>query len=141
MASSGYILQYAPTVRQNSSRRLNGNLTSLDSAACAARGVLNLLSGGSAASIEGALPLTAIGEANFAYPLLFYFYKRSEATFVVILNRQSQSKFKNTARGRAALSRRVKLPFRQRLWGKTAMACVLKVRTHCSFFPETLYQR
>lgn len=55
--------------------------------------------GGSAASIEGALPLTAIGEANFAYPLLFYFYKRSGATFVVILNRQSESKFKNTSRG------------------------------------------
>ena len=30
----------------------------------------------------------------------------------------------------------VKLPFRQRLWEKTAMACVLKVHTHCSFFPK-----
>jgi len=29
------------------------------------------VAGGSAASIEGALPLTAIGEANSAYPLLF----------------------------------------------------------------------
>ena len=41
---------------------------------------------------------------------------------------------------RELLSRRVKLGFRRWLWGKTAMACVLSVRTHCSFFPETPYQ-
>ena len=45
--------------------------------------------------------------------------KRSEATFAVILNRFTVTKFKNTSRGIAALSRRVKLPFRRRLdyWG------------------------
>ena len=101
---------------------------------------LDLLSGGSAASIEGALPLTAIGEANFAYPFLFYFYKRSEATFVAILNRQSQSKFKNTVRGVAALTRLVKLGFRRWLLIENAMACVLYVRTHCVFQSETPYQ-
>ena len=38
--------------------------------------------------------------------------------------------------GQSPSKRLVKLPFRRWLWGKTAMACVLIVRTHCSFFPK-----
>ena len=46
-----------------------------------------------------------------------------------------------SSRGQSPSKGLVKLPSKRRLWGKTAMACVLIVRTHCSFFPETPFGR
>ena len=70
------------------------------------------------------IPKTIKDSVGFSESFVFYSTrKRREATFAVIKKRQSQNKFKNVARGVAALTRRVKLPFRQRLWAWDAMAC------------------
>ena len=100
---------------QAQSHRLNGNLTGLD------RNSLSLVS---EVLKKGALPLSAIGFANFAYPPNST-RKRREATFAVIKKRFTVTKFKNTARGVAALSRLVKLPFRRRLefWRTVGAYC------------------
>ena len=56
------------------------------------------------------IPKTIKDSAIFSESFAFFFNstrKTSEARFAVILNQLSQNKFKNTARGVAALSRRV----------------------------------
>ena len=61
--------------------------------------------------------------------------------FLILLRYFVEFPSRVSSRGESPSNGLVKLPFRRWLWGKTAMACVLSVRTHCSFFPETPYQR
>ena len=117
------------------SHRLKPNLTSLDSAAAPHTVFLNLVTVNRKYYRSSRCSLRGLSK-NFPY-----FCKRSGAIFAVIFFGRQKPNLKTPRAALAALSMRVKLPFRRWLWGKTAMACVLKVRTHCSFFPETPYQR
>ena len=123
--------KFSPVLRTHAiavfpqSHRLKPNLTRLDSAAAPRAVFLNLVTVNRfliTAKVASRLLRVEFGDRR---------NWRSQSP------KGAKPLLKNSRNERSEfLSRRVKLPFRRRLWAWDAMACVLKVRTHCGTRPK-----